>query len=137
MDKKTILIVDDSRCASDYLKSIFRFADMNILSAVNGWEALGAIRSVEPDIVLLDVMLPKENGYLVSAMVKDDIRKGVYSKYIPVILLTGRDLSSDPEREATVLEISQADCMMYKPVDKTKLLEKVHKLLSASPSSYL
>lgn len=135
MEKKTILIVDDSRCALDYLKNIFSVANMNIMSVANGWEALGAIRSVEPDIVVLDVMLPKENGYLVSAMVKDDIKKGVYNKYIPIVLLTGRDLSSDPKREATVLKISQADCMMYKPVDKAKLLEKVNELLHANTVS--
>jgi len=99
MSQKKILIVDDE---PDILESI-RFQleqdGHEVFSAVNGWEALGAIRAIEPDLVILDVMMPKENGYRVSKMIKEDVASARIAKKTPIILLTGPGLlKADQER---------------------------------------
>ena len=77
-------------------------------------------------------MLPKENGYRVSRFIKEDVKSGKLSKNIAVLLLTGRRLDNDSEREATFMDFSQADLMMYKPFDMDELIKNIHGLLSPS-----
>jgi len=131
MDKKKVLIVDDDKNIAETLRFSLELEGYEVYEAYDGWQGLGAVRAIEPDLVILDVMLPKENGYLISARIKDDIKKGVYLHDIAIVLLTARDLSNDPEREKTVMEISRAECMMYKPFEIEKLLGKVKELLGA------
>lgn len=129
MNKKKILIVDDD---PDILESI-RFhlgqEGYEIFAAVNGWEALGAVRAIEPDLVVLDVMMPKENGYRVSKMIKEDVASSKIEKRTPIIILTARKLESDPEREKMFDAFSQADIVLYKPFDLDELAVKVRRLL--------
>ena len=61
-----ILVVDDD---PDILETVCFGLDLEgyrVIRAINGWEALGAVRVNRPDLVVLDVILPKENGYRVS-----------------------------------------------------------------------
>ena len=101
-----------------------------MIIAANGWEALGAFRSKAPDLIVLDVMLPKENGYKVAQMIREDEQSGRVSKKTPIILLTARNLSSDPEREKIFLDFSKPDFMMYKPFDMGQLIKKIRELLN-------
>ena len=100
-----------------------------MFSARNGWEALGAVRVCQPDLVILDVMMPLENGYKVSKIIKDDSDAGVISKNPPVILLTARDVRGDKEREEMLMKTSRAELMIYKPFDMYNLIESVNNLL--------
>jgi len=129
MEKTKILVVDDDKNIAETISFSLEHEGYEVLSASNGWEALGAVRVIEPDLVILDVMLPKENGYLVSTYIKDDVASGIYKKDIAVVLLTARDLRHDPDREKTVMGISRAECMMYKPFEMEALLKKVKELL--------
>jgi len=132
MSQKKILIVDDE---PDILESI-RFQleqdGHEVFSAVNGWEALGAIRAIEPDLVILDVMMPKENGYRVSKIIKEDVASARIAKKTPIILLTARKLDTDPGREKMFDEFSQADAVLYKPFDLDDFGEKVQHLLGGA-----
>lgn len=110
----------------------FRFEQkgFEVLTAYDGYQALGA----EPDLVILDVILPKQNGYRVSRFIKEGIKTGRLSKNIAVLLLTARRLDDDPEREGTFIDFSQADLMMYKPFDMNELVKNIRKLLQSKDS---
>lgn len=73
--------------------------------------------------------MPRENGYRVSRMLREDEARGVYPRGLKLVLLTARNLVSDPEREAIFLEFSQADLMLYKPFDLEELTGRVEALL--------
>ncbi len=130
MERQKVLIVDDDNDILESIQFSLEQEGYEVIAVSNGWEALGAVRTKEPDLVILDVMLPKENGYRVSRCIKDDVAKGVYKKSIAILLLTARVLN-DPDREEMFMNVSQADYMMYKPFDMTKLIEKAAELLSA------
>ena len=130
MSKRKILIVDDEPDLVETLQFRLEHEGYETIVATNGWEALGAVRAQEPDLVLLDVMLPKENGYRVSKMIKEDQKAGRLPKTMPVFLLTARNLSSEPEREGSFRDFSQADDVIYKPFDMEELMEKVRALWS-------
>ncbi len=129
MERRKILVVDDDKDILESIQFNLEQEGYEVITVSNGWEALGAVRTTEPELVILDVMLPKENGYRVSRCIKDDIEKGVYKKNVVILLLTARVLN-DPDREEMFMNVSQADYMMYKPFDMTQLIEKVAELLS-------
>ena len=57
----------------------------------------------DPDLVVLDVMLPGENGYRVARTIRDEEAAGKRDARLPIILLTARDVSGDPQRERMFL----------------------------------
>src|SRR6185295_10022632 len=97
-----------------------------VMTAANGYEALGIVRAWQPHVVLLDVMLPGENGYRVSRLVKEDEERGALPP-VAVVLVTARKLD-DPEREQTFAQFSRADRVVYKPFDIDELLGTVREL---------
>ncbi len=128
MEKRKILVVDDDKDILESIQFNLKLEGYEVITASNGWEALGAVRVTEPDLVILDVMLPKENGYRASRCIKDDIEKGVYKNNIAILLLTARVLN-DSDREEMFMNVSQADYMMYKPFEMKELIKKVQGLL--------
>lgn len=130
MEERKILVVDDDPDIVETLRFRLEQEGFEVVTAGDGYEALEAARAMKPDLIVLDVMMPRENGYLVAQHIKEDVRKGVYGKNIAVLLLTARVLD-EPDREEMFLKVSQADHMMYKPFDMVKLLEKVQELLAS------
>jgi CheY-like chemotaxis protein len=102
----------------------------DIVTAADGLEALDVVCRERPDLVILDVMMPKENGYRVSKKIKDYAELGMFGKEIKTILLTGRVLN-EASRAEFFLEYSHADCVMNKPFDMDVLIAKVVELLAA------
>ena len=128
MPKKKILIVDDEIDLCETIKFNLEDAGYEVLTAYDGYSALGITRSEQPDLIVLDVMLPGKNGYEVSRFIKEDIEKGVYPKNIPIIILTARKLE-DPRREEFVKTWSHADLHLYKPFEMEELIEIIGKIL--------
>lgn len=128
MELKSILIVDDEPDILAVLQFRVEQEGFEVRVARDGVAALAQVRESPPDLILLDVMLPGENGYRISKQIREDEEKGELP-HIPIILLTARDLSSDPEREKMFLEFSAADLMLYKPFDMPELLGHVNRLL--------
>ncbi len=128
MERRKILVVNDDKDILESIQFNLEQEGYEVITVSNGWEALGAVRITEPDLVILDVMLSKENGYRASRCIKDDVAKGVYKKNILILLLTARVLN-DPIREDMFMNVSQADYMMYRPIDMTKQIEKAAELL--------
>jgi CheY-like chemotaxis protein len=124
-----ILVVDDDSDLIETLRFSLDREGYEIATATNGLEALGAVRAFQPDLVVLDVMMPKENGYRVSRMIKEDEQSGRLSKKIPVILLTARNLEDDSGRGKMFRDFSMADEVIYKPFDMDALIKRIDALL--------
>jgi|APCry4251928276_1046603.scaffolds.fasta_scaffold442813_1 CheY-like chemotaxis protein len=136
MSKAKILLVDDEPDIIETVQYALEREGYTVVTATNGLEAIGAARIHVPDLILLDVMLPGENGYRVARTIREDADAGLYPHPIPVVLVTARDLSLDPEREKMFKEFSRAELVVYKPFDLDDLLSLVEKLvrnLEAAP----
>lgn len=133
MRVQKILVADDEPDVLESLKFRLLLEGYEVATAADGLEALGAARSGQPDLVLLDVMMPRENGYRISRLLREDEARGVYPEGLRIVLLTARNLASDPERERIFLEFSRADLMLYKPFDLELLVERIARLLAGDP----
>jgi DNA-binding response OmpR family regulator len=131
MDSPRILVVDDEVDLCDSIRRGLEIEGFQVEVAYDGYSALGAVRANPPDLIILDVMLPQQNGYEVSRMIKEDIAHGVHARPIPIIILTARVLSSS-EREEFVRSWSQAEVHMYKPFDMAVLVTHVKRLLATA-----
>jgi two-component system, OmpR family, alkaline phosphatase synthesis response regulator PhoP len=132
MEKKKILLVDDEPDIVETIRFSLEQEGYEIVTAADGMEALDRARQIVPDLMVLDVMMPKENGYRVARTIREDEKAGRISKRIPIVLLTARNLEGDPEREKMFMEFSQADAMMYKPFEMDDLVQKIKQCLSHS-----
>lgn len=121
-----VLVADDERDLTDMVKFCLEQEGFAVRTANNGYEALGAARAWHPRVVLLDVMMPMENGYRVSRYLKEDAAAGRLP-LMSVVLVTARKLD-DPEREQTFSEFSRADSVLYKPFDMDELVGLVRRL---------
>lgn len=116
-----ILIVDDEEDLVEMLTFRLRAADYDVVSARDGREGLEKAKTEKPDLIILDVMMPKMDGYHVCRTLKSD---NAY-KNIPIIMLTAKVLDGDKKAG----EIAGADDYITKPFDGGELLAKIKKLL--------
>lgn len=126
MDKK-ILVVDDEahiRMLIEQTLEDLEDEGVEIMTATNGEEALDAIKSEKPNLVFLDVMMPKMSGFEVCQMVKNELKiNDVY-----IIMITAKGQEYDKHRGQEV----GADLYMTKPFDPDELLEKAKEVLGIS-----
>jgi len=95
LDDKTILLVDDDPLVSRSYERRLTAAGAQVILAANGAEGLAQLQIEKPDIILLDLMMPKMDGYEMLKKVKEDLE----TKDIPVIILTNlNDRSEDVEK---------------------------------------
>jgi len=116
-DKKKVLIVDDSETMRSILSMRFEVSGYDVIIASDGEEALEKAKKEKPAILILDLMLPKINGYEVCQMLKFDEKY----KDLPIIILSALD--QQEEREKAVK--SGADAYFIKPFDLDLLITKV------------
>lgn len=91
MNKKRILIVDDERDIVETIQFMLESEGFECLLAYDGEDALLKARTENPDLILLDIMLPKINGYQVCRLLKFDEKY----KDIPIIMLTAKAQDAD------------------------------------------
>lgn len=135
MSTVKILVADDEPDVVESLQYRLMQEGYEVITATDGLEALGAARSGQPDLVLMDVMMPRENGYRVSRMLREDEDLGAYPRGLKLVLLTARNLASEPDRERIFLEFSRADLMLYKPFDLDELVARVVELLAGGEAA--
>ena len=130
MGKQKILLVDDESNIVETIQFSLEQEGYDVMTAADGVEALTKARENQLDLMVLDVMMPKENGYRVSQKIREDEKAGRLPKRTPIILLTARNLEGDPDREKMFMDFAQADVMMYKPFEMDDLLKHIHALLN-------
>jgi two-component system, OmpR family, alkaline phosphatase synthesis response regulator PhoP len=120
----TILIVDDEPHLRMLIQQTLEELEdegVELLTAANGEDALATIQSVQPNLVFLDVMMPKLSGFDVCQRAKQEL--GLSNVYI--VLLTAKGQEFDRQRGQEV----GADLYMTKPFDPDALLEKAREVL--------
>src|SRR5918997_5901524 len=94
MAPATVLVVDDDPVILKLLEVNFEMEGFTVVRASDGAEGLERAREVLPDVVVLDVMMPRMTGYEVAAAMRSDATTAA----IPIIFVTARAQSSDVER---------------------------------------
>ena len=126
MNPKKILVVDDEVDLVETVRFPLEIEGYNVLVAYNGEEALNQARKENPDLILLDLMLPKLDGYKVCRLLKFDERY----KHIPILMLTAKT----QEKDKVLGMETGADEYITKPFDVSDLLKKVKEYLSKPDS---
>lgn len=121
MAKKRILLVDDEKDLVETLSFRLEANDYEVIAAYDGHEGLDKAKKEKPDLIILDLMLPKMDGYKVCRILKFDEKY----KNIPIILFTARAQESDKKLGEEV----GADTYITKPFEPQILLEKIKALL--------
>lgn len=127
---KKILVVDDKHDIVETVSFCLTQEGFEVSSAYDGEQALEVARREQPDLIVLDVMLPKENGYQVARYLREDYQEGRISTRPKILLLTARTVS-EKQREDFLQTWSGAEVFMYKPFDLEELVSRVKELLSS------
>ena len=123
-NRETILVADDDEDICRFVEVNLRLEGFDVLIAHDGEEALRRAYDELPDLLLLDVMMPKVDGFEVCERLRSDAR----TKNISVIMLTARSLSADKVVGLT----AGADDYMIKPFDPVELVARVKSALRRS-----
>jgi putative two-component system response regulator len=116
-----VLVVDDVPANRELLKACLAGVDCEVHTAEDGPAALDAVHASPPDLVLLDVQMPRMDGYEVC----EQIKAGEKGSLLPVVMITALDNPTDRVRALA----SGADDYMSKPVDRLELVARVRSAL--------
>ncbi len=119
---KKILIVDDEQDIVESLKFVLESADFICYCAYNGEDGLKLAKEIMPDLIILDVMMPKINGYKISRLLKYDNKY----KDIPILMVTARS----QEEDKLIGEETGANEYITKPFDLDEVVKKVQQYLA-------
>jgi two-component system, OmpR family, alkaline phosphatase synthesis response regulator PhoP len=121
---KKILLVDDEADIVSSIKARLEANNYEVIVAVDGQQALELARKEIPDLIILDLMLPKIDGYRVCRLLKFDDKY----KHIPIFMFTARAQESDKKLGEEV----GADAYILKPFELKSLVDKIKNTLETS-----
>jgi len=129
MEKKKILLVDDDVDFAEATKLILESKSYDVVIAHDGQEGLKKVQTEQPDLIILDVMMPEMDGYEVCAKLKADPA----CSHIPVLLLTavGDAMPSSKYTKEMGMK-TEADDYIPKPVEPLELVGRVENLFRIS-----
>lgn len=119
--KSRILIADDNPTNVELLEAFLADVDCEIATAVDGRDTLDKVTAFQPDLVLLDIMMPKVSGFEVCKQIKSDPSR----RHIIVLMVTALSELGDIERAVN----AGCDDFLSKPVNKLELLKRVENML--------
>jgi two-component system response regulator VicR len=123
---KLVLIVDDERGIRELLEIVMQKEGFRVALAEDGEEALQKVRELTPDLILLDLMLPKYGGFEILR----ELQAGDHGE-IPIIVMTGRMMDTSTaemlKRESNVREFIE------KPIRREALVARIHHFLKTRP----
>jgi len=122
MKPKKILVVDDEVDLVETVRFPLEMEGFDVLVSYNGEDALNQARKENPDLIILDLMLPKLDGYKVCRLLKFDERY----KHIPILMLTAKT----QEKDKILGKETGADEYITKPFEMDYLMEKVKAYLN-------
>ncbi|HHQ47858.1 MAG TPA: response regulator [Acidobacteria bacterium] len=123
----TILVVDDEQDVRTYLRTLFAKAGYEVVTAADGEQGLEIARRDRPQLIFLDIMMPKRTGIMLYRRIKKDPDLGA----VPVVILTGLSqyrsfFAQDFE------EVPQPEAFVEKPPDREELLRLAGELTGAA-----
>jgi len=121
MAKQTILVAEDSPTTRRKIAGILEDQGYHVLTAEDGQQAIELTHEYHPELVVLDIVLPKKNGYQVCRSIKSDPDLA-----IKVMIVTSKAM----EKDRIWSQRQGADGYLAKPVDPGKLIELVEALIS-------
>ena len=127
MAGKKVLVVDDDTKTVDLVKLYLNRDGYRVVTAYEGEEALRLAREAHPDLIVLDIMMPDKDGYVVCKELKADPKY----RSIPILLLTAvvSRLSTTRYTQLMGME-TEADDYVDKPVEPAELVRRIEVLLS-------
>lgn len=122
MSGKKILVVEDDALIRELDRINLEAAGFAVVLATDGFQGLEMARAENPDLIVLDIMLPKMDGFKVCRILKFDDKY----KHIPIIMLTARIQEMDKETGFK----TGADAYMTKPFEPEELIKKINQVLA-------
>ncbi|MEE4638148.1 MAG: response regulator [Wenzhouxiangella sp.] len=122
-----ILLIDDSRTIRRSAETMLTREGCEVITATDGFEALALIHRHEPDLIFVDIMMPRLDGYQTCAIIKNNAR----FRRVPVIMLTSKDGLFDKARGRIV----GSDHYLTKPFTRDELLSAVRDQLNATAAA--
>ena len=116
-----ILIADDNQANCELLEAYLATVDCEVQVAVDGQDALDKVSQFEPDLILLDVMMPKLSGFEVC----ETLKKNPVTRRIMVLMVTALNERGDIERAVQ----AGTDDFLSKPVNQVELIKRVENML--------
>jgi DNA-binding response OmpR family regulator len=126
MSKGKILVVDDEIYIVHILDFSLGMEGYEVITALDGEQALEKVKTEKPDLIVLDIMMPKLDGYEVCK----NIKSSADTQHIPVILLSAKGRNVDQKLGFDV----GADDYITKPFSPRKLVERINQLLGQTVS---
>ena len=122
--EQTVLLVDDNEQNLELLEVYMEdLPEVRVVTATNGLEAMARVAEESPDLILLDIMMPKMSGFEVCKRIKSDPK----TRDIIVVMVTALNETSDIERAAEC----GTDDYISKPIERKALVGLVRSLLAA------
>ena len=117
---KRILIIDDEKDMRVYLSALFKKAGYEVAAASNGEEGVELARSFGPDLITLDVLMPRKSGVRAYR----ELRSSPDTRDTPVVILTGLTKQEDFFGDE-LGSVKEPDAIVVKPVDREAFLETI------------
>jgi twitching motility two-component system response regulator PilG len=112
-----VMVIDDSKTIRRSAETLLKKAGCEVMTAEDGFDALSKIVEGRPDIIFVDIMMPRLDGYQTCALIKQNPK----FRHIPVIMLTSKDGVFDRARGQLV----GSDEYLTKPFTKNELLDAI------------
>lgn len=125
MSEPVVLVVDDSPTVRKIVQLTLQRERIRVVTAGDGLSALAAVSDEEPDLILLDIMLPRMDGYNICQV----IRKNMAYRDMPIIMLSGKDGLFDRMRG----KLAGSTEYITKPFDSAELVAVVKRHLESVP----
>jgi CheY-like chemotaxis protein len=122
-----VLVVDDDDVIRQLITVNLELEGFDVIPAVDGQDALDKVKDAQPDVVTLDVMMPRVDGWEAAARLRDDPD----TAHIKVILLSARAQESDIQRGERI----GVDAYLTKPFDPDELIDVVRRLVAEAGSA--
>jgi CheY-like chemotaxis protein len=120
---KKVLIIDDEKDMRVYLEAVFRKAGYETESAADGDQGVWLAEAHQPDLITLDVLMPKKSGVKAYR----GLRTSEKTASIPIVVLTGLTRSDDFFGDFG--DLPRPEAVLEKPIDRDSFLEKIKELI--------
>jgi two-component system, chemotaxis family, response regulator PixH len=124
--KNKILVVDDDPKALELMKAMLAPAGYYVVTLVDSTKMIDTVRQMKPDLILLDIMMPIEDGYTIL----NKLKKGLDRSNIPIVMVS----SVADDSYKVIAGIDGASAYITKPIDRKVLLETIAHFLPDSES---